>query len=213
MQILRFEDDETPVLKKKRSTKGILVIAAAAVFFGVGTAFASSTININGGAGVTLGQGVSRVTGCDETMTVATAAGLLTATEPAPSPSSSATPVAAPKPTFYLNTLKLSNIDSTPTRGDGTGCGNKFLKIQLFYTVDVAGAKTETARTCTEMNAPATIPSSNNSANSKYTCKDGAIYLQIPATSLADYQDTITFPNTLNADLDYVAIMSTDSAA
>ena len=80
MQILRFEDDETPVLKKKRSTKGILVIAAVAVFFGVGTAFASSTININGGAGVTLGQGVSRVTGCDETMTVATAAGLLTAT-------------------------------------------------------------------------------------------------------------------------------------
>jgi hypothetical protein len=202
MQILRFDDEVVPARKRTGFSKGLYVIAAIGILLGVGTAFASSTIAINSGNGVTLGQGVSQVTGCDSSITVATAAGLLTATASTPS---------APAPTFFLKTLTLSDIDSTRTDPTtGVGCGGKFLKVQLFYTVELGGAKTETARSCSELGSDL---KSSSSSNSTYSCKDSALYLSIPAATSQLYTDTITFPNTLSSDLDYVTLVSTDSVA
>ena len=208
MQILRFDEEETPAPKRKRTSgpsKGLLVVAAVAVLFGVGTAFASSTISINNNGPVTLGQGVSQVTGCDSSITVGTAAGL-------DLPQATASPAPAPSPSFYLTSLTVSNIDNHPGNSvlaDSPGCGDKYLKVQLFYTDPSKTLKQEKARTCSEM-APAT---SGSPPTSPVTCLNDALFLKIATGTTATYQDTINFPKTLSSDLDYVTLVSTDTAA
>lgn len=205
VQILRFEDEVIVEPRKKRTSRGTLILATIGVLIGVGTAFASSTIQINGGQGVTLGQGVSQVTGCDSAINVATAAGLSTPTA-SPNPGSSDTStLLAPAPTFYLKTLTLSEIDSNKTRTDGTGCGGKTLKIQLFYSVAAGGGKTEKARTCAE------IEGAVKDDTSSVSCKEDAIFLPIVSSAIDNYKDVLTFTSKLPSDLDYVTIVSTDS--
>ena len=65
MQILRFEDAQEVAPKRKKSSAGWIGLGLAAALFGVSTAFASSTIAINGGNTINLAQGVVAVTGCD----------------------------------------------------------------------------------------------------------------------------------------------------
>ena len=48
MEILRFEESDAPAPKKKRPSKGLLALGLVAALMGIGTAFASSTISING---------------------------------------------------------------------------------------------------------------------------------------------------------------------
>jgi hypothetical protein len=205
VQILRFEDEVIVEPRKKRTSRGTLILATIGVLIGVGTAFASSTIQINGGQGVTLGQGVSQVTGCDSAINVATAAGLSTPTASPTLGSSDTSTLVAPAPTFYLKTLTLSEIDSSKTRNDGTGCGGKTLKIQLFYSVAVGDGKTEKARTCEE------IGSAVRTSGSPFSCKDDAIFIPIASGSVTNYMDALTFTPKLPSDLDYVTIVSTDS--
>lgn len=204
MQILRFDDEVIAPPKKKSLSRGSLTIVSIGVLLGVGTAFASSTIQINGGQGVTLGQGVSQVTGCDSSINVATAAGLDT-----PSVSASDTSTAS-EPKFYLSTLTLGAIDSIATRTDGTGCGGKALKIQFFYASLSSDGKikTEKARTCAELGTP------THSKISSLTCVNDptgdALYLNINKEDSAAYSDILTFSSNLSSDLDYVTLVSTD---
>ena len=73
MEILRFDESDVPAPKRKRASKGWLAIGLVATLMGVGTAFASTSINITP---VGLGQGVTQVTACDNDVIVApTAAG------------------------------------------------------------------------------------------------------------------------------------------
>jgi hypothetical protein len=65
MEILRFEEAGSPTLLRKRSSKGLIAIGLVATLFGISSAFASSTITINGTNQVSLGQGVVTVSGCD----------------------------------------------------------------------------------------------------------------------------------------------------
>lgn len=221
MQILRFDEEETPAPKRKRTSgpsKGLLVVAAVAVLFGVGTAFASSTISINGNAPVTLGQGVTQVTGCDSAISVTTAAGLAT-----PSKSiadASATPTAV-QPTFYLNNLVLGAIDNNPFNvATGTGCGGKYLAVQVFHSVvgdGGTGTTKEAARTCSELGYAADPSSSKPNASAPTngateTCSKSIIYVLIPSNSpSANYSTTLNFPTSVSSDLDFVTVVSTDS--
>ena len=202
MQILRFDDEVIAPPKKKSLSRGSLTIVSIGVLLGVGTAFASSTIQINGGQGVTLGQGVSQVTGCDSSINVATAAGLTTLTVAASDTST------ASEPKFYLSTLTLGAIDSFATRTDGTGCGGKALKIQFFYAEIKDGNKTEKARTCAELGTP------THSKISSLTCVNDptgdALYLNINNEGSAAYSDILTFSSKPSSDLDYVTLVSTD---
>jgi hypothetical protein len=220
MQILRFDEEETPAPKRKRTSgpsKGLLVVPAVAVLFGVGTAFASSTISINGNAPVTLGQGVTQVTGCDSAISVTTAAGLDTPTKTLEQ--ASATPTAV-QPSFYLNNLVLSAIDNNSFNATtGTGCGGKYLAIQIFHsTAGVsAGTTKETARTCSELGYAADPSSSKPNASlptngATETCSKSIIYVLIPSTSpSANYSTTLNFPTSVSSDLDFVTVVSTDS--
>ena len=65
MEILRFEDTESPAPKRKHRSKGLVALGLVAALMGIGTAFASSTITVNGTNQVNLGQGVVTVSGCD----------------------------------------------------------------------------------------------------------------------------------------------------
>jgi len=65
MEILRFEQAPAEAPKRKKSSRSFLALGLVATLFGVSTAFASSTIAINNGADVQLGQGVVTVKGCD----------------------------------------------------------------------------------------------------------------------------------------------------
>jgi hypothetical protein len=65
MEILRFEDTESPAPKRKHRSKGLIALGFVAALMGIGTAFASSTITVNGTNQVNLGQGVVTVSGCD----------------------------------------------------------------------------------------------------------------------------------------------------
>ena len=96
MEILRFEEATTTAPKRKRSSKGFLTLGFVAAVFGIGTAFASSTITINSSVPIALGQGVSVVAACDDAMNVI--------------PSTSMQ-VVADTPTFYLTSLGINGVN------------------------------------------------------------------------------------------------------
>lgn len=66
MEILRFEEAPTSAPKRKKSSRGFIALGFVATLFGVSTAFASNTITINDDREISLGQGVSVFTTCDE---------------------------------------------------------------------------------------------------------------------------------------------------
>ncbi|CAN2212030.1 hypothetical protein MCEMRE22_01028 [Candidatus Nanopelagicaceae bacterium] len=68
MEILRFEDQGPSAPHRKKSSRGFLIVGLIATLFGISSAFASSTITINGTNAVNLGQGVVTVSGCDSSI-------------------------------------------------------------------------------------------------------------------------------------------------
>ena len=126
MEILRFDESDVPAPKRKSASKGWLALGLVATLMGVGTAFASSTINVNGNNLASLGQGVSVVTGCDDNITVSPVSGLDITDE---------------SPSFKLSSIQLGDIDLrlriTDTGADfGHGCAGQALKIQVFQMID-----------------------------------------------------------------------------
>lgn len=65
MEILRFEQVPESAPKRKKSSRGFLALGLVAALFGISTAFASSTIQINNDQAITLGQGVTVLATCD----------------------------------------------------------------------------------------------------------------------------------------------------
>jgi hypothetical protein len=133
MQILRFEDAPEVAPKRKKSSAGWIGLGLVAALFGVSTAFASSSITINGDAPVALGQGVSAVTACDESIKISPSTGMK---------------VVGSTPTFFLTSLSISEVDRVATNATtGLGCGGKTFDIQLFHGTGGGTA----AYTCAEL--------------------------------------------------------------
>ena len=70
MEILRFEDAEKSAPNRKKSARGMFIVGLVATLFGVGTAFASTTITINSDEPIDVGQGVSAVSACDDNIKI-----------------------------------------------------------------------------------------------------------------------------------------------
>jgi hypothetical protein len=72
MEILRFEEATTTAPKRKKSSKGYLTAGFVATLFGLGSAFAtaSSSIQINEDLPISLGQGITAFTTCDNKIAV-----------------------------------------------------------------------------------------------------------------------------------------------
>ena len=70
MEILRFEEASTSAPKRKKSSKGYLAVGLVATLFGVSSAFATNSITINADNNISLGQGISTFTTCDDKIAV-----------------------------------------------------------------------------------------------------------------------------------------------
>jgi hypothetical protein len=85
---------------------------------GIGTAFASSTININNTNTVTMGQGVANVVSCQsDSLHVTPNSGLFTEVQP---------------PTFYLDQIVISNVNYDSYLAESPGCGGKDFRVRTW---------------------------------------------------------------------------------
>lgn len=167
MEILRFDDEPTATPKRKRSSRGLLAVAFFAMVLGVGSAFASSSISINGDSNkIDLGQGVSTVAACD------TEIGITATTEISGLTGS---------PFFYLKTLVLKRLNTT-----SDGCAGKTLNIKIYngasaYTCAALGFSTPSVSGDTN----ALLDSDSlTSPLLTFNCSSGTILATIPnATS------------------------------
>jgi hypothetical protein len=68
MEILRFEEATPTAPKRNKSPKGYLAVGFIATIFGLGSAFATTTssITVNNGQNIEIGQGITTFTTCDE---------------------------------------------------------------------------------------------------------------------------------------------------
>jgi hypothetical protein len=137
MELLRLDDAGSTTPQRKKSSKGMLVVGLVATLFGISSAFASSTITINGAAPIALGQGVTAVTACD------TAISVVPATEMR---------VETGTPTFFMTSLAFGGIDvrKSDSSTAGLGCGGKIFDIQIFN-------KDNVPYTCGQLNPPTRI--------------------------------------------------------
>ena len=119
MEILRFDDEPTATPKRKRSSRGLLAVAFFAMVLGVGSAFASNSITINGTDPIIdLGQGVVHFNVCDSSIGATLATSLNMPDD------------RNLKPYFYLHTLTIDGLNTQVNK-----CSNKILNIK-FYDQD-----------------------------------------------------------------------------
>ena len=135
MEILKFA--EPPKRSSRTNTKkrgGIMpllaVVVSVAVVGGMSTTLAG-TITLNSGASVEFGQGVVSTAACDTSITL--------------NPTSAFT---ASNSSFYVDTLRLTNIGYESSATDGAGCLGKKLTFKAYnasnqlLTVDSGTAAT-----------------------------------------------------------------------
>ena len=205
MEILRFEEASTSAPKRKKSLKGYLTVGFVAALFGISTAFASSTITINSDVPVALGQGVSLVAACDQSISVV--------------PRTTMTVVSS-TPTFFLTSLAISAVNgATATASSaGAGCGGKTFDIQLFRGTGGSTA----AYTCAELNPdsvgsfPTVSYTGGSSGTTTATCATAAsgstlsFLIPIQASGSGDWAFTIPFTKA-PSDITYFTLVSRDS--
>ena len=197
MEILRFEEAGSPTPRRKKSSKGLIIAGLVATLFGIGSAFASTSISINSGSAVGIGSGVSLVTACDTAITVA--------------PHSAVVTGGASGPVFNTDNIALSNIDTATTNAStGLGCGGQYFDLQVF-----TGATTSAlAYTCSQLNHDAGFNVTyvdGTSKNISATCASSIISFQIP-TGIAAANPVFNVPFTsATLDISYITLVSRSS--
>jgi hypothetical protein len=196
MEILRFEDQGPSAPHRKKSSRGFLVVGLIATLFGISSAFASSTITINTDNKVNLGQGVVKVSGCDESVDVV--------------PSTKMEINDTGTPTFFMDKITISNIDTRTTGADGYGCAGKTFDIQIFH--EDSGTK---AYTCGELQPvspfTATYELSTTQTLTPTPCSDGTLSFTMPSQSIfASYPNPIFTLHFVKApsDISYITLVS-----
>ena len=195
MEILRFDESDAPAPKKKRPSKGWLALGLVAALMGIGTAFASSTISINGNNQVPLSQGVAQVVNCQsDDLTIIPQSHLYV-----PTPSSEPGDDSYESPYFYLQELTISNVKST--------CENKDFKFKIYPP----GAETSpTPLTCSDLISFSDVIASVGTP--PYKCADDSIYFR--ATSAHNYSIRFNSPPNpyfLAENFGYVTVETTEN--
>jgi hypothetical protein len=207
MEILRFEEATSPSPKRKQTSKGFLTLSFVAVLFGVGSAFATTTVEINSGQGVSLGQGVTLAAACDNEIGVT------------PITEMRVVEGATPSPTFFLAKLEISDIDSEERDTDSTpevnGCGGQTFDVQIFNT-----SPTPTAYSCSELQPNIATPGGDIQAtygrsnlDRTYTginCTDSTISFQVVPGTDVDLRYDILFDDAPSA-ISYITLVSRES--
>jgi len=197
MEILRFEEAGSPTPRRKKSSRGLIIAGLVATLFGIGSAFASTSISINSGSAVGIGSGVSLVTACDTAITVA--------------PHSEVVTGGASGPVFNTDNIALSNIDTATTNAStGLGCGGQYFDLQVF-----TGATTSALPyTCSQLNHVAGFNvtyTDGTIKNISATCASSIISFQIP-TGIAAANPVFNVPFTsATLDISYITLVSRSS--
>jgi len=118
MEILRFEQVPESAPQRKKSSRGFLALGLVAALFGISTAFASSTITVNEATNgvITLGQGVTVITACDNSIGVKFNSELNF-------------PAAPTKPFFSLKSIEIGTADDDLVSAE---CESTFFKITAY---------------------------------------------------------------------------------
>jgi len=207
MQILRFEEATSPAPKRKKSSKGFLTLSFVAVLFGVGSAFATTTVQINSGQGVSLGQGVTLAAACDNEIDISPITEMRVVGD------------ATPSPTFFLGKLVIEGVnpvlraaatDSTPAVN---GCGNQTFDVQIFNT-----APTPTAYNCVDLQPlgagfEVEAIERREGADPAYTgitCTDSTISFQVNDFTSGNSRYDIDFDDAPSA-ISYITLVSRES--
>ena len=203
MEILRFEEAGSSTPRRKKSSRGMIIAGLIATLFGVGSAFASTTISINADLPVSIGQGVIAATACDTAITTTATMG-------------ETSTVASPKPSFYLSSMTVTNVDTgtASSANGGVGCTGKYLNLQIFHTDTVTA--TNLIYSCSALGlsttanfVTVTVPLSTSSTCVSAT---GTIKFPIPGNGLVSNPVyTIPFPSTAPGDISYFTLVSSDS--
>jgi hypothetical protein len=189
MEILRFEEAATTAPKRKKSSKSYLAVGFVATIFGLGSAFASNTIEINGNAPIALGQGVILVTACDTEVSVVPVTEMIVENPGGP--------------TFYMKELQISGIDDTATNAvTGLGCGGKTFDVQIYDG-------SNNPYTCLNLNLPGGDPSAPNDLTvlSCTGAGDDTLSFDVSPKPLVDSNYIITFDNA-PSDISYISLVT-----
>lgn len=178
MEILRFDDAGSTSARRKKSSRGMIVVGLIATLFGVGTAFASTTISINGGAATNIGQGVSTVSACDDDIKISVNNSLTLDSDGK----------TRGKPTFTSSGVVLSKINSNAfDTSTATGCGGEIIDFQIYRQVS-KGSDLNQAYTCGQLGITSDTYLKNGSGTStstKFTCSSESrtVSFVVPTTN------------------------------
>jgi hypothetical protein len=192
MEILRFEEATPTAPKRKKSSKAYLAVGFIAALFGVSSAFATSSIAINSGDGIGLGQGVSKVTACDPAITVTPHSKLVSDTGTLK---------------FVIDYVDILDINSGAfDKTSGLGCQDKDLEVKFYDNFTSPG--TPVALTCTQLEFTKVVflDTKADATSSKCTKSPStdAVYFRVGALG---YRILL---NDLNPDLfDNITLVST----
>jgi hypothetical protein len=191
MEILRFEEAATSAPKRKKSSKSYLAVGFVATIFGLGSAFASNTIEINGSAPIALGQGVILVTACDTEVSVVPVTEMIVENPGGP--------------TFYMNELQIGGISAAATDAvSGLGCGGKTFDVQIYDGEN-------TAYSCAALNIDYDGPASVAGDEANPTCTgtgSNKISFDVLVAGSSDY--IITF-NEAPSDIGYITLITRET--
>jgi len=201
MEILRFDNASSGEHRRKFSI-GWVVTGLVAATLGLGTAFASSTIAINGGTPITLGQGVSAVTACDTDITLVPAASL----DAAQSVASGATPVFNVASLAVTDLNIYSNDPATPT--PGPGCGGDTLKFDFYKRNSDSSITHASCNDLLGSESTSAITTGGARAGDA-SCSGGTLSVPIATASSTAANFTITGLKLDPSKLDYITVVST----
>jgi hypothetical protein len=168
MEILRFDAEPTPARKSRRPIKGVFVVGLVAATFGIGSAFATSTITVNDNNTVQLGQGVTAVTACDNAISISPLVAL------DPIKLDAATPSALPS-AFGVTGIEVGAAGGD--QGISGNCDGKIFKVQVFK-------ENKSLVTCDYFDAY--DDDASIAGSPALTCVNSAIYFQYHDDSSGD---------------------------
>jgi len=214
MEILRFEDAGKSAPNRKKSARGMIIVGLVATLFGVGTAFASTTIEINSGSSVDVGQGVSQVAACDNSISISPKYLLNTTTDD--SNGHKGTNLANPK--FDLGNITLSGVneDTFTAVLPDQGCGKEILDLVIFK--NPGASQNYVSYSCGDLGITSAILTDitdrNNPITGAVTCSGNTISIVVP-NHPGQTNGSFSFPIKITGntqDIGYFAITSHPNA-
>ena len=163
MEILRFEEATPTAPKRKKSSKSYVALGLVAAVFSVGSAFATSSISINSGSVIGLGQGVAKVTGCDPAITV--------------TPHTKLIGVGATLD-FVVDYIDVLDINSDVTDATtGLGCRDKDIEVKFYDNFTTPGFPE--ALTCTDLEFNKVVVQDSGVTATNQKCATDAVYFRV----------------------------------